>query len=164
MGETVSLSSERTSPNMLRFKGWEYRTFRRWCSEIWLRNIWWDRRDSFVSFFLWKFLGIGKKVNDFLASLIPFYYLCTCLAVDGWHWDADQEKKVHGLAYHNKKDVCFTFSSDSSKPRKFHRAFSGRQRWASTHRVYLHYGIGVLFSFVWRGCILCRTQNIYPLA
>jgi hypothetical protein len=49
--------------------------------------------------------------------------------------------KVHGLAYHNKKDVCFTFSSDSSKRRKFHRAFSGRQRWVSTHRVYLHYGI-----------------------
>lgn len=73
-------------------------------------------------------------------------------------------KKVHGLAYHNKKDVCFTFSSDSSKRRKFHRAFSRRQRWASTHRVYLHYGIGVPFSFVWRGCILCRTQNIYPLA
>ena len=131
MGETVSLSSERTSPNMLRFKGWEYRTFRRWCSEIWLRNIWWDRRDSFVSFFLWKFLGIGKKVNDFLASLIPFYYLCTCLAVDGWHWDADQEKKVHGLAYHNKKDVCFTFSSVQLKRRKFQRVFRWRQRWAS---------------------------------
>lgn len=28
-----------------------------------------------------------------LASLISFYYLCTCLAVDGWHWDASQERK-----------------------------------------------------------------------
>ena len=63
--------------------------------------------------------------------------------------------KVHGLAYHNKKDVCFTFSSDSSKPRKFHRAFSGRQRWASTHRVYLHYGIGVLFFI--------RMERVHPV-
>ena len=108
-----------------------------------------------------KFLGICKKVNDFLASPIPFYYLCICLAVYGWHWDAGYEMKVHGLAYHNKKDVCFTFSSVQLKRRKFQRVFRWRQRWASTHRVYLHYGIGVPFSFVWRGCNLCRTQYIY---
>ena len=110
-----------------------------------------------------KYRKLEKKLLKACQShsfLLPLHLSCRgWLALRCW-----SGKKVHSLAYHNKKDVCFTFSSDSSKRRKFHRAFSGRQRWASTHRVYLHYGIGVPFSFVWRGCILCRIQKIYPLA
>ena len=62
---------------------------------------------------------------------------------------------IRGLAHHNKKDVCLTFSSDLSEPRKFGKILRGRQRWASTHRVYTH-GTGV--SLRKEGYALC-----YPI-
>ena len=45
-----------------------------------------------------------------------FYYFCTViLRIVGNELLA----LIGGLPYHNKKDVCYTFSSDLSKRRKF---------------------------------------------
>lgn len=71
MGETVSLLSERTSPNMLRFKRRDCRIFRRRCSEIWLRNIWWDRRVVIMLnlFFQWNSLGLATCQSHFFRPI-----------------------------------------------------------------------------------------------
>ena len=51
-----------------------------------------------------------------ISILCDFYYFCTdILRIVGNELLA----LIGGLAYHNKKDVCYTFSSDLSKRRKF---------------------------------------------
>ena len=49
-------------------------------------------------------IGMRKNFLDFLVHPNSFYYLCRCLAVDGWQCDAGSNK-VHGLAYFKLKDV-----------------------------------------------------------
>ena len=81
---------------------------------------------SFVSGSSCHFPGKCKKLeNNFLNACQSHFFLlplhlscCGWLALRCW-----LGKKVHGLAYHNKKDVCFTFSSVQLKRRKFQRVF-----------------------------------------
>ena len=66
-----------------------------------------------------------KLENNLLKACQSHFFLlplhlscCGWLALRCW-----LGKKVHGLAYHNKKDVCFKFSSVQLKRRKFQRVF-----------------------------------------
>lgn len=52
---------------------------------------------------------------------------------------------IQGLAYFNKKDVCFTFSSDQLKPRKFQSCVQRRTAVGVYPIVYITHGIGVPF-------------------
>ena len=55
----------------------------------------------------------SPKYLEVWNLLITFAFVILRIAGDG------SLAIIQGLAYFNKKDVCFTFSSDQLKPRKF---------------------------------------------
>lgn len=64
---------------------------------------------------------------------------------------------IRGLAHHSKKDVCLTFSSGLSEPRKFEKKCSEEDSGGRLPIVYIH--MAQVYPFVWRGS-LCAILYI----